>query len=131
ASPKSQKRAQVARMIVDFLAAHPLLWIEDEIEIVFQELVLGAPVASFPPLNHELLDRIATQRLNDPRLFGWVEQMGKCKKATVIEKKIFQDKLVPDGKESCFETADAFIKESIYPFLRATLEDGAARRSML
>src|SRR5437879_5268598 len=44
ARPKSPERARVLLMIARFLAGNSSCWIDDEIEIVFKELVLRAPV---------------------------------------------------------------------------------------
>jgi hypothetical protein len=57
--------------------------------------------------------------------------MGEHKYETVIEKKTFQDGLVPRDSEKCFETPTAFMKEEIYPFFWAKLKDPSAKRGML
>ncbi len=117
--------------MANFLAAHATNWINDEIQIVFQELILRQPISPLPALPKEIINKIAVQRVNDPQLISLVSQMGEQKHKTVIEKETFQDGLVPRGSGKCFETPAAFMMEAIHPFFRAKLNDPSARRGML
>lgn len=131
ARPKTEKRARIARMMANFLAAHPAKWIDDEIQIVFQELILNQPIRPLPPLPKELIDKITAQRADDAELVSLVSRLGVQKYETVIERKTFQDGLVPQGNEKCFESLAAFMKEEIYPFFWTKLNDPSARHGML
>jgi hypothetical protein len=131
ARPKNPARAHVARIVAEFLACHSASWIEDDVEIVFQELVLRRPICHFPPLPKELMEKIGELSPNAPDLVAWVESLGKRKHDTVFKKRDFQNGLVPEGSESCFECPAAFMKESIYPFFQVTMRDASAKREML
>lgn len=131
ARPKTEQRARIARLMANFIAAHATNWIDDDIQIVFQELILNQPISPLPALPKEIIDKIAAQRVDDPKLVRLVSQMGEHKYKTVIEKRTFQDGLVPSDSEKCFETPAAFMKEAIHPFFLAKLKDSSASCGML
>jgi hypothetical protein len=131
ARPKNPARAHVAQIVAEFLASHSASWIDDDVEIVFQELVLRQPIGRFPPLPKELIERIGNLSPKAPDLVAWVENLGKRKHDTVLKKRDFQNELVPEGRESCFDSPAAFMKASIYPSFQVILRDASARREML
>ena len=138
ARPGGEGRARVARTMATLVAECSANWIDEDMRIIFRELVLREPILRFPPLSEELAGRVkeifrsvVVEGVGCPELGAFVSELGERRYNAVMDKAAFQNALIPYGSETCFKTFAAFMTKEIYPFFRAKLKDPLAKRRML
>ena len=73
-------------------------WIDDEIEIIFHELVQKKRIKTFPPPSQEVITRLWNTKPSDPAFSRWLDEKRQLKEKALRERIQWHNSILPSGK---------------------------------
>lgn len=104
-------------------------WIDDEIGIIFKELVQRKRIKTFPPPPPEIITRLWNTKPSDPALSRWLDEKRQLKDQMLREQIRLQDSILPSGKFLTIkDEADLFAQYVRKVFMEILDENGGAKK---
>jgi hypothetical protein len=92
------KKLSVIQEMVRALAAMTSCWIEEEMEIVFGELVQNKRRKRLPAAPKAIVKRVLALTANEPGLLEWLDQAEKTRKQAIADRVKSQRDILGEGK---------------------------------
>ncbi|HEV2691320.1 MAG TPA: hypothetical protein VG347_00330 [Verrucomicrobiae bacterium] len=128
--PKESTSAAVHEM-VKLLKQMTKLWMDDEMEIIFKELVRDQPIKRSPPPPKELINFALNLDPNDPNFSRWLEENWKAKKLAIDERVAEQRSLLPAGSFATISSEEDLFQKFIRRKFMETLESPERIKQLL
>lgn len=128
--PKDDKSAAVHEM-VKLLKQLNKLWMDDEIEIIFKELVQSQSIKRSPPPPKELINFALNLEPNDPKFLQWLEENWSAKKQAIDERVAEQRSILPAGSFATISSDEDLFNKFIRIKFMEILESPERTKQLL
>ena len=89
-------------------------WIDDDVEIVFKELIQKKQHKILPPPAQKTVELLNRLNPNDPALSAWLEQRRQIKERIIHERMQFQSSILPTGKFIAIKSEKELFQEYVW-----------------
>ena len=106
-------------------------WIDDEIEIVFRELVQRKRLKILPKPNPKNVESLRQLNPNDPVLSKFLDQRRQIKERIIRERIQFQNSILPVGKFLTVKTGRELFQGYVKPLFMQILSTAQGNKGIL
>ena len=106
-------------------------WIDDDVEIVFKELIQKKQNKILPPPAQKTVELLNRLNPNDPALSAWLEQRRQIKERIIHERMQFQSSILPTGKFIALKSENELFQEYVWKLFAEIMDSKAGGKHIL
>jgi hypothetical protein len=130
AKPGTKDPAIVLEM-VETLLEMSSCWIDDEVDIVFKELIQKKRLKILPPPARKVVELLRRLNPNDAVFFAWLDQRRQIKERLIRERAKFQNLILPPGKFLTIKSEKELFQEYVWKLFTEILDSKDGGRNIL